>query len=278
LNKRVRLLGTNTTQIIQLPALSSFAANNGFYFDNSVGGQAQQAKLLTNGIDKVRYNGFINSNLSLLNEFWVSKSEHLLLRKFDDTCWEVINDYKGSNVGEKITVGFHNYPGIILENGQLVNGEEYPRLYWWIKNVLPITHVYFSNNVSGQFTPDADKIGQFALHPTLPIFRMPNTQGLMEKGLANFINYGNDNQRAYDYPGGFQNDLIKSHSHLTTLFSNGIGNSPDPIFSKPAITGNRNASTGTMITNAGVCDINGNSIGGSEQRVKNIGVLFGRRI
>jgi hypothetical protein len=277
LNTRLRMVGTAATQIVTLPALSSFANNNGYYFDNSVGGTAVQIKILLNGVDKIRFNGF-SLLTTLFTEFWVSRGDHLLIRKFDNTYWEVITDYKGTNVGEKVSMGFVSHPNILAENGQLVDGDEYPRLWWWISNVLPGTHKYVTATVNGSFVADAARVGQFAVHPSLKLFRMPLTMGMMEKGLTDFNNYGLDiGNRAVDYPGGFQNELVKDHDHTAQVNENGTGDSLGVPFSKPAITDNNNIPRGTMRTN-GTIKTDGSTNSGVENRTKNIGVIFGRRI
>lgn len=277
LNTRVRLIGTAATQVITLPALSSFATNNGYYFDNSVGGTAVQIKILLNGIDKIRFNGF-NTASSVFTEFWVSQGEHLLLRKYNDTYWEVITDYKGTNVGEKVTLGYAKHPNILLENFGLKNADEYPRLWWWLTNVLPATHYYTVADIATA-TPDPERIGQFIVDVPGRRFRMPYTTNISEKGLSNFDTYGIDTgNRTVDYPGGLQKDMVKEHGHLDQLNENGTGNSPGTPFANSAITDNNNIPKGTNIIDGGVVDNLGNGIGGPEQRVKNIGVIYGRRI
>ena len=277
LNTRVKFIGTAATQVITLPALSSFAANNGYYIDNSVGGVAVQVKIILNGVDKIRFNGF-NVSTTIFMEFWVSLGEHLLLRKLNDTYWEVITDYKGTNVGEKVTLGYAKHPNILLENFALKNADEYPRLWWWLTNVLPATHYYTVADIVNA-TPTLNKTGQFIIDTAGRRFRMPSTTDLSEKGLANFDVYGIDTgNRSIDYPGGLQNDMVKDHGHLATLNENGTDNSSGVPFSKAAMTDNNNIAKGTSITNRGVVDSAGNAIGDVEQRVKNIGVIYGRRI
>lgn len=276
-NKRLRLIGSALTQVITLPLLSSIGIDNGFYFDNSVGGTAVQTKILLSGTNKIRFNGF-DLATNEFDEFWVSRGEHLLLKKFNDTYWEVILDYKGTNVGEKVTLGYKNHPNILLENFALKNADEYPRLWWWLTNILPATHYYTVADIVAA-TPTLDRTGQFIIDVPGRRFRMPSTTDLSEKGLSNFDVYGIDTgNRAVDYPGGLQPDMVKDHNHLTTTGGNGTGISPGVPFTKPAPTDNNAQNTGTIKTNAGVVDNNGNGIGGSEQRVKNIGVIYGRRI
>lgn len=277
-NKRIRCIGTIKTQIITLPALASLSVDNGFYFDNSVGGIAIQVKVLTAGIDKIRFNGF-DLPSSIFNEFWVSRGEHLLLRKFDDDFWEVILDYKGVQVGEKVTVGFAGHPNILTENGQLVDGDEYPRLWWWVNNVLPSTHKYVTNTVTGSFVPDPTKIGMFAIHSSLKKFRMPKTNGYTEKGLADFITYGTDTtNRPIDYPGGTQADMNKAHGHR--LFGDSTGANGGVPYAlnriNVSIAGAQRAGGYLLQTNSGSKLVE--ESGGVEVRTKNIGVIYGRRI
>lgn len=277
-NKRLRLLGTAATQVITLPLLSSLGANNGFYFDNSVGGVAVQTKILFAGANKLRFNGF-DLPTNEFDEFWVSRGEHLLIKKYDDTYWELVLDYKGTNVGEKVTLGFAKHPNILLENFALKNADEYPRLWWWLTNVLPPTHYYTVADIATATAPTLNRTGQFIIDVPGRRFRMPLTTDLSEKGLFNFDTYGIDTgNRTVDYPGGLQNDMVKEHSHLHTLNNNGTGNSSGAPFSKGAITDNNAVGRGTSISNFGVVDAAGNGVGGPEQRVKNIGVIYGRRI
>lgn len=277
-NKRLRLVGTATTQVITLPLLSSLGANNGCYFDNSVGGVAVQTKILFSGSNKLRFNGF-DLATNEFDEFWVSRGEHLFIKKYDDTYWEVVLDYKGTNVGEKVTLGYAKHPNILLENFALKNADEYPRLWWWLTNVLPVNHYYTVPNIVAATAPALNKNGQFIIDVPGRRFRMPLTTDLSEKGLFNFDTYGIDTgNRPVDYPGGLQNDMVKEHGHLTTTGGNGTGISPGAPFTKPAPTDNNTQNTGTTITNPGVVDNVGNGIGGAEQRVKNIGVIYGRRI
>lgn len=207
-NKRVRLKGTGSTQVVTLCSLTVLTVDDGFYFDNSCGGTAVQVKLVLPGTERIRFNGFMLSGTDEFAEFWISKGEHLLIRKFDDDYWEVITDYKGVDVGSRQAAGYKAMPGWLPEDGALIDGDEYPRLWWWINNVLPSTHVITDDTVTGSYTHPAGKEGMFAMHSTLKKFRMPNTQELSERGLKNFNTYGADTGRVYDYPGGVQNAKV----------------------------------------------------------------------
>lgn len=264
LNSRIVCAGSNSTQKFLLPAISTVTEESGFYFDNSVKGTALQPVIHCDGTDKIAFTGFMSSS-NLFDELWVSRGEHLLIRKRSG-FWEVITDYKGVNVGERIAAGFNAHPNTLPENGQLIDGNEYPRLWWWLNNVLPSTHKYTDDTIeSGGWTPTASRIGQFALHSSLKKFRMPKTGGLSEKGLANFQSFGSDTtNRPIDYPGGFQDHMLLEHDH----------GMPDTY--NESQPGTRVASGGT--TNEGANPDKTKKTGGVEQRVKNFGVVYLRRI
>ena len=203
-NKRIRCVGSVSTQVITLAALSALTVEDGFYFDNCCTGTAVQVKILLPGSDRIRFNGFMAASNNF-DEFWVSKGEHLLIKKFDSDYWEVITDYKGVEVGSRQASGYKSMPAWKAEDGALLDGDEYPRLWWWINSILPSTHVITDDTVTGAYTHPAGKEGLFVKHSTLKKFRMPNTQGLSERGLLDFNTYGADTGRVYDYPGGVQN-------------------------------------------------------------------------
>lgn len=275
---RVVLTGMGLTQKILLPSLSAMPENGGYYFDNTVKGGTLQPVIVCDGTDKIEFSGFdLPSNL--FPEMWVSKGEHLLIRK-RATRWEVILDYKGTNVGEKVTVGYKGHPNILTENGQLIDGEEYPRLWWWINNVLPPNHKYTTDTVTNIiFMPTQNKRGQFAIHSTLKKFRMPMTVGLMEKGLSDFETYGADSaNRPIDYPGGIQEQQLMKHGHNVFGDSSGSSGGVPYALNKidVSITGAQRAGAYLLSNLSGEKLIQ--ETGGDENRVTNVGVIYGRRI
>lgn len=270
-NKRVRLVGSAATQVISLPSLSVLTVDDGYYFDNSCGGTAKQPKLLLSGTERIRFNGF-DLALNEFDEFWVSVGEHLLIRKFDDDYWEVINDYKGVAVGSRMAAGYSAMPSYVLEDGRLLDGDEYPRLWWWINDVLPSSHVITDDTVTGTYTHPAGKEGLFVKHSTLKKFRMPNTQGLSEKGLKDFDSFGSDTGRVYDYPGGVQNAKVMKFWTGTvsvpailkidgTNTETSTDNGPSP---------NPNIKIGVPVDTSLIHD--------TENIVKNFGVVYARHI
>lgn len=282
-NKRVRCVGLASTQAITFPALSALSVGDGYYIDNSVGGVAVQVKLLMYGFDRIKYNGF-DLSLNEFAEFWVSRGEHILIRKQDGDYWEVITDYKGVHVGEIVTTSLKSQPGIIPEDGRLLDGDEYPRLWWWVSNILPSSHVVTDDTVtSGGYTHVASKVGMFVKHSTLKKFRMPKTVGMMHKGLADFNTYGTDTaNRPIDYPGGYQAEMLKAHRHFT--FTNESGTSTTSINNVTAPKyQNETSGSGDFkytIVGSGTEPTIGRTSesGGVQNRVDNIGVIFGRRI
>lgn len=266
-NKRCRLVGTASTQKVILPLLSSVAVDDGFYFDNSIKGTAVQCKLLFSGSDQLQFNGFMAAT-DLFDEFWVSKGEHVLIRKYDDLTWECILDYKGTNVGERVTTGYKGHPNILTENGQLVDGDEYPRLWWWINNILPATHKYVTDTVTGSFTHTASKRGQFAIHSTLKKFRMPDTRGMSGKGLKDFETYNTDTaNRPIDYPGGYQAGQVGEFSdNIVVPKGNSYTGSPNQL----------RFGNGNDIPQNFNLPVTLNT--GKQNRVENIGEIYARRI
>lgn len=264
IDKRVRLAGTTTKQQLTLPALSTVPNGTGYYFDNSIGGLAFQVKLLTNGVDRILFNGF-NTASNEFSEFWVSKGEHLLLRK-NGSYWEVIGDYSGVNVGEMVSLKYKDHPNVLPEAGQVIDGDEYPRLWWWVNSVLPAGHKYTDANVGiGIFGHDMTRPGQFILNsnPAIKKMAMPFTLELTQKGLPNFITYNPDAEWANAFPGGFQGEQV---GEITLpLYENGSGNSLSPA--RPAISDNGSSfqANGTLNEN-------------KQNRVDSVGVIYGVRI
>lgn len=258
--KRVRLRGSGSTQVITLPALSALSVGQGYLFDNACGGTPVQVKLLVNGSDRIQYSGLATGSNEFA-EFWVSQGEVFRLDKFDDDYWEVIGDYAGRNVGERYHATYNGHPGSIPEDGRLLDGDEYPRLWWWIKNVLPSTHRITDDTVTSlSYEHPAARIGQFVVHSTLKKFRMPNTQEVYERNMYRFTEFGADDDRSYDYPGGYQPAQAPEYIDTT---GNAAGGTvvPDLGYASGA------APFRTITRNAG-----------QETRTENIGVIAMRRI
>lgn len=258
--KRVRLRGSGATQAVTLPALSALTAGQGYLFDNACGGTPVQVKLIVPGSDRIQYSGFMAGSDEFA-EFWVSKGETLLLHKFDDDYWEVIGDYKGTKVGKRFSGTYNGHPGALPEDGRLLDGDEYPRLWWWIQNVLPSTHKITTDTVTSlSYEHPANRPGLFVVHSTLKKFRLPNTQELSERGMYRFAEFGIDDDRDYDYPGGRQAGQMGEYTDTT---GNAAGGTIVPSLGYQSGA----APFRTVVKNPG-----------NDVRVENFGVVFMREI
>lgn len=264
--KRFSLDCAGTKQEVTLPALSSCVTGDFFYFEHRRDGVQAQSRIVTAGTDKILYNGLAIGTTEL-SELWVSKGGGLYLRKEVDN-WEVIGDYEGHRVGERMAGGFKDHVLWLPEDGALIDGDEYPALYWWIRNVLPNTHYVTDDTVtSGSYTHPVGKEGLFVIHSSSKAFRMPKTEGLSERGLLDFGSYGADTARVYDYPGGVQNGQVGEFT-TTLAVPKGYSYSGSPNVGRFS-NGNNNPQNvdWTLTMNSG-----------KENRVKNFGVIYLRRI
>jgi hypothetical protein len=263
-SKRHSLDCAGTKQLVTMCPLSSVATGDYFYFEHKRSGVQAQSRIILPGTDKILFNGF-NLASNQLTELWVSKGESLYLRK-EGSFWEVIFDYAGTRVGEQRDATFLNHPNYLPENGVLCDGDEYPGLYWWIKNVMPVAQKIIDDNVINPgYTHPGNKQGMFVIHSTLRKFRLPNTQGLTKKGLKDFVTYGTDSERFIDQPGGWQDGQVKEYTE-TVGDSEGAAASPVGI------------STGDTYQGGSFHFRRIKRNFGLKAWVENIGVIFLRRI
>ncbi len=273
-NNRIKCAGT--IKIVTLPDHASVPNGKQFYIQ-SFGTTAKNVTIKCQGTDKLYFDGFGITP----NEFealWIAKGEFIFIEKQED-YFEVIDCSKGiTMVGEKVSLGYASHPNILTEDASLFDGDDYPRLWWWITNVLPGTHVITDDTVTSiSYAHPVNKVGLFVRHSTLKKFRMPKTVGMTEKGLANFITYGGDSARPYDYPGGFQAEQVADHYHNTSANGNnsfGVYGQDDEAslriesYETNKVTTKRNKTGGAK----GIVAI------GAKNFVDNVGVIFGRRI
>lgn len=272
--KRHMLDCAGTIQAVILPALSALAEGDFYYFEHKRDGAQAQSKIVTAGMDKILYNGF-NLGSNQLTELWVSKGQSLYLRK-ESSYWEIIFDYAGMKVGNRMAGTYMSHPNWIPEDGRLLDGDEYPALYWWIRNVIPNTHYIIDDTVvSGAYAHPGAKLGQFVIHSTLKSFRMPNTQGLVDKGLKDFDTYGGDTDRPYDYPGGWQDSRNKRHGHRVR---NGSGGSSTNPLNSPTSGFSGMDTLGSFIGSSSGSSTWIEEQGGDDAWVQNNGVIFLRHI
>jgi hypothetical protein len=180
-NKRVRLKGTGTKQVITLPALSSISNGDGFYFDNSVNGVPVCPKFLCNGTDRIKFGGF-SAVLNSLSEIWLTAGEYMLIKKnAADDVWEI----ELTNMNTHTGASFYHYNNIIpfamWGNGReaqvAADGDAFGRLWYWINNLLsPSSYINDVNVNSASYVHPAGQEYKWVKHPTLKLFRPPNTQ------------------------------------------------------------------------------------------------------
>jgi hypothetical protein len=275
--KRHRLVGTISTQVITLPAVASFAQDDFYLFDNSCGGTAKQVKILTNGSDRILFNGF-NAASNLLSEIWVGVGEKLMIARIGAN-WEIVLDYAGVSVGESFASDILTHPNTLVEDGQVGNnaldGDEFGRIWWWIVNKLPSSQKIIDDNVInvGYIHP-GNRQGQFVVHSTLKKFRTPNKQGMVEKGLKDFDAPGTDADRPIDYPGGWQDSRNKRHGHRVKDGSG--GSSTNPLAPAAGFSGMDNAAG--FIGSSTATSVWIEESGGDDVWVQNLGVIRLRKI
>lgn len=258
-NKRLRCesAGSNVL-VVTLEAIGAIADGT-FYHFTSNGGSQNQTRILPNGSETIKYNGENYTELS------IGKGEFVRIVK-TGSFWEAeLTHHNILQVGERFSGTWKDQPSCKPENGALFDGDEWPRIWWWLKNKLPTTHYYTDDTVIDPgFTHQIGKEGFFVLHSTLKKFRLPITQNLSERGLKNFTTYDTDGERLYDFPGGVQNEMIGPHTHPLPRDASGA-------LDIQSLTITPNADEG--ITSA---SITGNNTG-FENRVRNIGVIYMRR-
>lgn len=256
------------SQLINLCALSGLSTGDFFYFENKRGGSQIQTRLLAAGTDKIMFNGFNLAGGFLITEAWVNRGHSVYLRKeviSSVSYWEIILEYDGMKVGERMSSSLNSMANWIPEDGRLLDGDEYPGLWWWIANALASTSYIIDDTVVNPgYVHPTDKKGQFVIHSSLKKFRLPNFQNTYERGLKNFTTFGSDSERSIDYPGGFQNWKVGPHKH-------------DDVPLKINDVDRGGGSSLFSIDNAAPSKNTGENIG-IENRTENIGIIFCRHI
>lgn len=258
-NKRCRCESAASNKLVVTMESIAGVADGTFYHFTSNGGAQNQTRILLSGGETVKYNGENYTEIS------ISKGEFVRIVK-TGSFWEAEMAHPGIlQVGERFAGTWRDHPNSKPENNDLYQGEEWPRIWWWIKTKLPSTHYLTDDNVINEpYSRPAGREGQFVIHSTLKVFRMPDTQNLSERGLKNFTTFNNDESRDYDYPGGFQGEMVGPHTHPLPRDESGSQDMPTLASSPNSDEGYSN------ITPTGA-----NS--GTENRVKNIGVIYMRR-
>ncbi len=250
---------SSSRQVHTLEDVATVPDGTFYHFTQNAGNQLQ-TKILPFAGQSITY------NKTIWTEMTIAPGEYLRIEK-TGSIWEATMVHPGIlQVGERIPAQWKDHPNAFPEDGTLYDGDDYPRIWDFVKNKLPATHKITDDLViGGGYVHPVDKVGLFVIHSTLKKFRMPNTQNISERGLKSFTAYNADAERLYDYPGGVQNEMIGPHTHSLPRDAVGALNIQSLVDSANADESINSASqTGT------------NS--GTENRVKNIGVIYLRRI
>lgn len=258
-NKRLRChAAASNTLVVTLESVA-LVPDGTFYHFTSNAGMQNQTRLLPAGSETVLYNGENYPELSF------GKGEFIRIVKVG-SIWEVEMAHDNIlRVGERFAGTWKDHPSTKPEDGTLYDGDEWPRIWWWIKNKLPSTHYVTDDQVTDiTYSHSAGRLGQFVIHSTLKKFRLPTSQNISERGLKNFSTYNADGERIYDYPGGVQDEMVGPHTHSLPRDSSGTDDIQSLVHTSNADEG---------ITSASLTGSNT----GTENRVKNIGVIYLRR-
>lgn len=258
---RIKCHSTGSRLVVTFPALASIPDETPFYFTTNKGSQFQ-TRFLTTGGELFEFAG------DDLQEITMGKGEQMWIVK-NGSRFEVIDAHANAQqVGQRFPGTWKDHVNTMPEDGRLLDGDDYPRPWWWISAKLPATHYIVDDAVvGGGYLHPAGKEGLFVIHSTLKKFRMPNTQGWSEKGLADFDTYGADAGRTYDYPGGSQAGQVGQFTGTIPIRKGNsyTGGPNNDIFG--------NGSNGLQVQNL---DVTFNAA--KENQVKNIGVIHHRRI
>lgn len=254
-NKRLRCeAAAGSTLVVTLESVAS-VPDGTFYHFTTNRGTHNQTRILPAGSETILYNG------EDYPEMWVGKGEYARITKVG-SIWEaeMVHPFI-LQVGEHASATWKDHPSCKCEDGALYDGDEWPRMWWWLKNKLPSTHKITDDNVTDPgYGHPLEKLGQFVLHSSLKKFRVPQTQLWSERALSNFNFYGLDADRLYDYPGGTQYagagqisfTLKKGNGYV------GFGQNPgwfapgDPNNAHPDEVITANPNTETTVRNFGV--------------------------
>lgn len=278
-NKRIRCAGGSTQLVITLEDVSAVPDGTFYHFTHNAGVQLQTKIVPLTTI------AYFNT---VYTEMTIGPGEYLRVEKFGGV-WEATMVHSGFlQVGERIAATWNDHPNTKPEDGALFDGDDYPRMWYWLTTFLPASHKVFDNGVTaGGYVHPVGQEGLFVLHNALKKFRVPNTQGWSERGLASFDTFNTDATRTYDYPGGTQTENIGAHRHFG-FHENGTTNLGTPLDATNYPEKRQGAGAGIGNANAeyNICgsatepDVgrSSNPIGMTgDNRVKNVGVVYLRR-
>lgn len=176
-----------------------------------------------NTIIKANPGDFFRYNNADVTEIILGKCEILKVKKIG-TRFRVLDAVQGiNNVGIQFGSISKTHVNTLLNNDQLLDGLDYPRLYDFIKNKLPAqSKVSVTDAAISTYVRFINQVGCYIVATDSTKFRMPNMQNQFVRFLANFNANGTDLQRIWDFGGGYQDWMVGPHYHAT-----GVQNKPD---------------------------------------------------
>jgi hypothetical protein len=134
--------------------------------------------------------------------------EQLILVAFTDH-WKVIYGPGNFNcVGEEVKAR-KALPNTLALKGQLLNRDQYPRLWNWVNSNLTMFQEIVTESLF--FGYGLTYQGCFTNGDNVSTFRVPDERGMSERMLD--LGRGIDYLRQHNFPGGYEADNIKSHVH-----------------------------------------------------------------
>lgn len=256
LRKLIRLRPTGTGLLVKLPKVEEYPENEVIFIEQIINAP-YESTLQTQAGQNIYFNG------QSIQELHLRQGEGILLQRASSgwfVLWAAPTMYE---TGET-SFGYKLRANELMCVGQELSRALYPRLWKWIQTlsgslVDEATWQTASVTFGGETVPFPYR-ACFSSGDGSTTFRLPDMRNLVPRVLNN--PGGEDPQRFYNQPGGYQPDLLKQHDHSTSfrrdnnVVSNGNGNGAAVLSS----TGENGS-------------INTGSSGGTETRMKNFGVI-----
>jgi hypothetical protein len=274
--------GSGAQLVITMEAVFGTPDGTQWLFIDQEGGSQLQTKITFAGSDHIKWRGLS------MTEIWIGKGEFLIIKKQGST-FKVVQAHEGLNmVGLRVSAIYKSHPNTLPNDSSRYSADDYPRIWWGITNMMTSDSVFVDNamTLAGGYTRPILRQGQFIISTTNRVFMMPDSRGLMEKGLANFVTYGGDTaNRVIDFPGGFQADALQDHTHSMDASNTG-GSYPHgrtPTLQTTARdsgpqTNQKSRLTGKIYNTPAANTDGALLIVSAETRVKNVGVIFCKHV
>lgn len=259
LRKIVRLRPTASGMLVKLAKVDEYPENEVVFIEAVINSPYETA-IQTQAGQNIYFNG------QSLQEIILRQGECLMLQ-CADSGWFVL--YASPSLYEtgELYFGYKLRSNEILCLGQELPRANYKRLWAWIQTlsnslVDDDTWNTASVTMAGEVI-DYPYRGCFSTGDGSTTFRLPDWSNMVPRVLNNPS--GSDSQRYHNFPGGYQADSFKEHTHSLSVWGQkrGTGSAPDnEAVSKSQSSGFGNYGSWTI----------GNT-GKSETRGKNLGVI-----